>query len=227
MFGRDWAGPLADTSSECRGCSGSSCGNSPEASTSDWSSTQGSVPAHAPASPTHNSPTAPPMREPPLRADRRAPRTGPKHKAARAHGQGPVSPRQEPHRERVPRGREPPRNRGASRPPPSVAAPRVDTPQQKHVRHRTLASQPPRGRRDSDRSIAKTRLELSIEILAPLCLRARSGGAKRCRSSYFWPRTSCAAQKASLRPPKSSRASRCLCCVRATNVRRTPRSHCD
>ena len=101
MFGRDWAGPLADTSSECRGCSGSSCGNSPEASTSDWSSTQGSVPAHAPASPTHNSPTAPPMREPPLRADRRAPRTGPKHKAARAHGQGPVSPHQEPPKARA------------------------------------------------------------------------------------------------------------------------------
>ena len=57
--------------------------------------------ARAPASPTHNgssNPTDPPIREPP---HRRGERTTENHKAARAHGQGRISPRPEPHKARA------------------------------------------------------------------------------------------------------------------------------
>ena len=95
-------------------------------SSPNWPSPRAASRRHAPASSTQNSSsnlTDPPIREPP---HRRGPAAySPEHKAARAHGQGPVRPRQEA-TQRARLAAESPRELAGptGRPPRSVAAPR-------------------------------------------------------------------------------------------------------
>ena len=177
---------------------------------------------HAPASSTQNSSsnlTDPPIREPPHRRGPAAHRARPETRSRKATRPRTRQPRQEP-QQSASRDRKPPRNRG--QPAAAVVSRRAArrTPQRRHVRHRTVASQSPRGPRDSDRSIAKTRLELSSRVVsAAVCLRARSGGAKRCRSFYFWPRTSRARLARSLRAPRAPKqVSACRACRAALSA---------
>jgi len=128
----------------------------------------------------HKSPTDPPRPQPPHRAAPTRAAHSPKHKAARSR----------PTRTRQPRPRAPQSARFAAessrevvgptgRPPPSVAAPLRRAPEQRHIQRRALASRSPRGRRDSDRSIAaKTRPSRQTPSLRRRCLRTRAYGCK-------------------------------------------------
>ncbi len=145
----------------------------------------------------------------------------PKHKPQGHTAKGPSAAAKN-HTERAPRGRKPPRNRGASRPPPSVAALRVDA-QQRHVRHRTLAPQSPRGRCDSDRSMArKTRAEAKLRLakLGARCLPTRAYGCKRdFHSSYSFLATSRARLARGLRTPRAPKqVSACRACRAALSA---------
>ena len=130
---------------------------------------------------THNSPTDPPTREPPHRrgpAARRA--TAPQATKPQGHtAKDPLAPVKS-HTKRAPRGRKPPRSRGANRPPSSSRERGFGSPRPtRRVPRRTLASQSPRGRRDSDRSIAKTRLESSSSKCWRTAARTRAYGCKK------------------------------------------------
>ena len=176
-------------------------------SSPNWPSPRAASRRHAPASSTQNSSsnlTDPPIREPP---HRRGPAAySPEHKAARAHGQGPVRLRQEPQRSA----------RLAAESPREIAGPTG-----RRRRCANAASKPPShtdaycaelSPRDLPVGVAiaigpsrKPGSTSAVEIVsaAAVCLRARSGGAKRCRSSYFWPRTSRARLARGLRPPRA------------------------
>ena len=125
-------------------------------SSPDWYfSRAASNPSDQPRLPT----TAPQIRQstslPPTRT-RRTSRNGPSHTKPQNHTAKDPFAAAKNNTERAPRGRKPPRNRGASRPPSSSRERGFEAPvPHQRVPRRTLASQPPRGRRDSDRSSRK------------------------------------------------------------------------
>ena len=109
------------------------------------------------------------------------------------------------HEARASRPKAPEKSRGQ----PAAAVGRSavrQAPQQRYVRHRTVASQSPRGRHNSDRSIArKTRLELvdAPSLSAAASVRALITQKRDRRSITLLPGTSRARLARGLRPPRA------------------------